>query len=174
MAERLRALLEHPLDPRLARAIVVLACGVTLGFAALAVLARPAANHPGADEGASPARISAGHSSRSTSAPSEAMPQAHRGEGAPQRQDPQDRPGTAAHRRATREIADHRALQHVPWRAGGVAIDMVGARGGRAVLAVRAATRSAARRGWRGFLRRFDDAGTVYLPRFETTGRPRG
>lgn len=164
MAERLRALLEHPLDPRHARAIVVLACGVTLGFAVLAVLARPGAGHPGTDSGLSPARVWAG-----SSAPTEAMPP-RRTDGAPMSQDPQDRPGTAAHRRAAREIADHRALQHVPWRAGGVSIDLVGARGGRAVLAVRAATRAGARRGWHIFLRRFRDAGTAYLPRFESTG----
>jgi hypothetical protein len=169
MTERLRALLEHPLDPRLARAIVVLACGVTLGFAVLAVLARSGAGHPGADAVPSPARVS----TRSSS-PSEAMPPTRRGEGTSERQDPQDRPGTAAHRRAVREIADHRALQHVPYLAGGVAIDLVGARAGRAVLAVRAASRAAARRGWQDFLRRFHDAGTAYLPRFEVAGGRRG
>jgi hypothetical protein len=93
---------------------------------------------------------------------------------APAHQDPQDHPGSAAHRRATREIADHRALQHVPYRAGGVAIDLVGARGDRAVLAVRATTRAAARRGWRAFLRRYRDDGHSYFPRFRTGGGPRG
>lgn len=170
MAERLRALLEHPLDPRLARAIVVLACGVTLGFAVIVVLARPAAEGPTADGTISSPRASAHFSS----SPAGAIPARRRPEGATVRQDPQDRPGTAAHRRAAREIADHRALQHIPYRAGGVAIDLVGAHAGHAVLAVRATTRAEARRGWHLFLRRFDDAGTAYLPRFETTGGRRG
>jgi hypothetical protein len=170
VAERLRALLEHPLDPRLARAIVLLACGVTLGFAVLAVLARPAAEHS-APVGAIPAGRASAYPTTQAS-PTVASPS--RGAVPPARQDPQDRPGTAAHRRAAREIAAHRALQHVPYRAGGVVIDLVGARGTRAVLAVRAPTRAAARRGWRGFLRRFDDSGTAYLPRFEATGGQRG
>jgi len=170
VVERLRVLLEHPLDPRLARAIVVLACGVTLGFAAVVVLARPAADRPGADGTVS----SPGASARFSSSPAEAMPAPRRAGDASVRQDLQDRRGTAAHRRAAREIASHRALQHVPYRAGGVAIDLVGARGRRAVLAVRAPTQAAGRRGWQMFLRRFDDAGTAYLPRFETTGGRRG
>ncbi|MFT3864002.1 MAG: hypothetical protein QM729_06995 [Solirubrobacterales bacterium] len=169
MAERLRALLEHPLDPRVARAIVLLACAATLGLAIVVALARPAVEHPGADGNISSSRKSAG-----SSTPSEAMPAPRRAGGAPVRQDPQDRPGTAAHRRAAREIASHRALQHVPWRAGGVAIDLVGARAGRAVLAVRAASLGAAHRGWHTFLRRFDDAGAAYLPRFEVVGGARG
>lgn len=159
MTERLRALLEHPLDPRLSRAIVFLVCGVTLGFTVIVALARPA-GHPAADPAPSARPVE-------PSSPAPADTPAGR---TVVRQDPQDRPGTAAHRRAAREIADHRALQHVPWRGGRVAIDLVGAHTGRAVLAVRAATRAEARRGWHLFLRRFDDAGTAYLPRFEVAG----
>lgn len=170
MVERLRALLEHPLDPRLARAVVVLACGVTLGFAVVVALAGPAAERPAA--------VPAAPSGRPAGAPAPATPLATppppRSGGAPVHQDPQDRPGSAAHRRAAREIAGHRALQHLPYRAGEVAINLIGARGDRAVLAVRAASLPAARRGWQRFLRRFHDAGTAYLPRFETTGGRRG
>lgn len=170
MAERLRALLERPLDPRHARAIVLLACAVMLGFAVVAVLGRPAAEHPAPVRAIPTGRAPAYPTTQAS--PTVASPS--RGAVPPAPQDPQDHPGTAAHRRAAREIADHRALQHVPYRAGRVAIDLVGARGTRAVLAVRAATRAAARRGWHIFLRRFDDAGTAYLPRFEPTGGRRG
>jgi len=49
-------------------------------------------------------------------------------------------------------------------------VRLVGARGTRAVLAVGAPTISAARRGWRLFLRRYHDDGRAYLTRFEATG----
>lgn len=166
VVERLRALLEHPVDSRLARVVVLLACGVTLGFAVVVVLAQPTAERPAAGRGAS--------SGRSAPAPSPAISPPPRAGGAPMRQDPQDRPGSAAHRRALQEIADHRALQHVPYRAEGVAIDIVGAHGNRAVLAVRATTLAAARRGWRAFLHRYRDDGRAYLPRFRTGGGLRG
>jgi len=86
----------------------------------------------------------------------------------PRRQDRQDRPGTVAHHRAAEELAGHRALQHVPYRRAGVSIDLIGARGDRAVLGVRADTPAAARDGWLLFLRSFDDPGRAYLPIFET------
>jgi hypothetical protein len=82
-------------------------------------------------------------------------------------QDPQDRPGSAAHRRAAAELADHRALQHVPFEGPRVSITLIGARGGRAVLQVHATTRGEARHGWQNFLRRFRDRGDAYIPRFE-------
>lgn len=168
MVERLRALLEHPLDPRLSRAVVVLACGVTLGFAVVVLLVGHAAERPAAGPGASSGRSAPSPSSVGSAA-------APRPSGdAPVRQDPQDRPGSVAHRRAAREIAGHRAVQYVPYRAGGVAIDLVGARGDHAVLAVRAATLAAARRGWRAFLHRYRDDGRAYLPRFRTGGGLRG
>jgi hypothetical protein len=165
VVERLRALLEHPLDPRLARAVVALACCVTLGFAAVMLLA---------ETGASPTVSSEHPAAAPSSIVSPTPPRPPLAAGAAVRQDPQDRLGSAAHRRAAREIAGHRALQHVPYRAGGVVIDLVGARGDRAVLVVRATTLAAARRGWRAFLHRYRDDGRAYLPRFRTGGGLRG
>jgi hypothetical protein len=81
-------------------------------------------------------------------------------------QDPQDRPGSPAARRAHRELASHRALQHVPYRRGRVSIALVGARAGKAVLLVRGSSLATDRRAWRAFLRRCEDTGRSYLPRF--------
>lgn len=86
------------------------------------------------------------------------------------RQDPQDRPGSAASRSAQRELREHRALQHVPYRADGVQITLAGARGGAPVLRVTAATRPAAQRGWLRFLRRFHDSGRAYVCRLVARG----
>lgn len=163
MVERLRTLLERPLDPSLARAMLVLALALSIGFAAAALLGgvgdRPAVE-AGADRDSSLPRVHAGH--LQPASPATAAELAG--------QDRQDRPGTSAHRRALEEVAAHRALQHVPYRAGAVSIELVGARRGRALLRVEAPTIGAARRGWRGFLRRFDDDGHAYLPRFEAIG----
>jgi hypothetical protein len=171
VAERLRALLEHPLDPRVARAAVALGCAVLLGFAALIVVTgtgvrpdRPAVR--GHSEG-SPAigrPIAARRPPAGIRKPLSARP----------RQDPQDRPGSPAALRAERELASHRALQHVPYRHGGLSVVLVGAYGGRAVLRVQAATAAAARRGWRRFLRRYRDPGAAYRAEFEGGGRRRG
>lgn len=167
MAERLRALLEHPLDPRVARLAVALGCAVLLGFASLIVVAgtgvRP--NRPSArgHSGGSPAigrPMAARRPPASIRKPRLARP----------RQDPQDRPGSPAALRAEHELASHRALQHVPYRHGGLSVVLVGAEGKRAVLRVRAATAAAARRGWRRFLRRYRDPGGSYLPRFRVEG----
>jgi hypothetical protein len=144
--------------------MLVLALAVTIGFAALALLGgigdRPGVK-AGAEQETSLPRAHVGHPR--PAAPPTAAELAG--------QDRQDRPGTAAHRRALEEVAAHRALQHVPWRAGGVSIELVGARRGRALLRVTAPTIGEARRGWRGFLRRFHDSGSAYVPRFE--GGPR-
>ena len=86
------------------------------------------------------------------------------------RQDPQDEEGSAAARRAARALRSHRALQHVPYRDGELAIALVGARGDRAVLAVSAPTigpRAAAGGRSCGAIR---DTGRAYLARFEATG----
>jgi hypothetical protein len=83
------------------------------------------------------------------------------------RQDPQDRPGTATHRRAAAELAEHRALQHIPFERGGVSIEIVGARQRRAVIRIQAATTSAGRRAWKAFLARYDDPGDAYVPIFK-------
>lgn len=159
MVERLRTLLERPLDPSVSRAMLVLALAASVGFAAVALLGgvgdRPSpVAHAG--HGSSPHRAGPGHS------PAAAAPRSAEVAG----QDRQDRPGTAAHRHALGEVASHRALQHVPYRAGDLSIELVGAVRGRAVLRVNAPTLHAAKVGWRGFLRRFHDTGSAYLPHF--------
>jgi hypothetical protein len=168
MIDRLRLLLDRPLDPLVARAIVVTATAILLGFAALFVLA---AGEPG--RSAAPGR---------QAVPTQPQPArsfgAARAEAAPpaphaarhRRQDPQDKKGSPAARRAAKALRSHRALQHVPYRHARLSVRLVGARGGRAVLAVSAPTISAARRGWRGFLRRYRDGGRAYLARFVATG----
>lgn len=167
MVERLRTLLERPLDPSVARAMLVLALAASIGFAAVALLAgigdRPP---PVADAGHGSSLHRAGAGDPRVVAPPSSAEVAG--------QDRQDRPGTAAHRRALGEVASHRALQHLPYRAGGVSIMLVGARRGRALLRVEAPTVGAARRGWRDFLRRFRDQGSAYVPRFEAGGGGHG
>jgi hypothetical protein len=155
---RIRVLLDRPLDPAVARAVFVLALAVAVGFAIVVAVAgvdRDPAIERGATKPSSQGR---------PAVPAPGLSQMPA-------QDPQDRPGSAAHRRAAAELADHRALQHVPFEGDGVSIDLVGARGTRAVLRVRGTTRAAARQGWRAFLRRFGDRGTAYIPRFEGGGR---
>jgi hypothetical protein len=154
--ERIRVLLDRPLEPALARAALVLAVAVGIGFAIIIALAGVDRTPP--IEGAATRSTSSTDRSPSVPAPGRSnMPP----------QDPQDRPGSAAHRRAAAELTDHRALQHVPFEGGGVSIDLVGARGTRAVLRVGAATKAAARHGWLEFLRRFHDRGEAYVPLFE-------
>lgn len=163
MVDRLRVLLEEPLDPRARRSVVVLASAIVLGLAALFVLA--------AREPETGTRAEAPSTPRSTSAqaPVELEP-APVEETAPRRQqDPQDQKGSPAARRAARALASHRALQHVPYRGGGLTVELVGARGHRAVLRVSAETTRAARRGWWRFLRRYGDSGRAYAPIFRGT-----
>lgn len=162
MADRLRALLDRPLDPATGRAILALATAVFLGFAALVAIGvaghatapRPAGKPPRSSTPAAPAPAPAERDR--DPAPRE------------RRQDPQDRRGSSAARRAAGTLRAHRALQHVPYRRSGLAIELVGARGGRAVLRVRAASASAARQGWRRFLHRYRDSGHSYIPRFKS------
>ncbi len=159
MADRLRALLERPLDPSAARAILVLASAIFVGFAAVLLLAASQPERPTAPERES-AEV----------APPPVSPTAPESPGSPRpaeiRQDPQDVRGSAAARRAARAVRSHRALQHVPYRRDNLAILLVGAEGHRAVLRVSAPTRAAGRRGWRAFLRRFRDRGQAYIARF--------
>jgi hypothetical protein len=160
MADRLRALLDRPLDPSAARAILVLASTILLGFTAIFVFA---ASQP--ERATSPQPGSAGAAaSPPVSATAVESPESPRPAGL--RQDPQDVKGSAAARCAARAVRSHRALQHVPYRRGNLAIILVGAEGHRAVLRVSAPTRAAARRGWRVFLRRFRDRGEAYIARF--------
>lgn len=163
MVDRLRALLEEPLDPRAGRAVLVFASAILLGLAALFVLA---AREP---DPATPPKTSSAPLSLPAAPPAETYeteatethPPLHG-------QDPQDQKGSPAARRAARALRSHRALQHVPYRSGELTIELVGARGHRAVLRVSAGTVGAARRGWRRFLRRYRDSGRAYLPLFDS------
>ena len=170
MIDLIRSLLDRPLDPRHARAVVVIACCLTLTFAALVGFtviggsrpvehetrtedsSRPTAPPPVTVEGPS-------HVSGTKSPP------------APRRQDPQDRRGSAAYRRARRTLRENRALQHLPFRRRGLSISLAGADRGRAVIRILAPTVSEAKRRWRHFLRRSGDDGSSYETRFRA--RPR-
>jgi hypothetical protein len=159
MADRLRALLDHPLDASAARAILVLASAILVGFTAVLVLAASQPERP-----TSPERVQAESppppaSANAVEPPRPPLPP-------DRRQDPQDVKGSAAARRAARAIRSHRGLQHLPYRRGNLAIILVGAEGHRAVLRVSAPTRAAGRRGWRAFLHRFRDRGEAYIARF--------
>jgi hypothetical protein len=167
VADRLRALLDRPLDPSAARAILLFASAILVGFAGLFVLAAGQADGPTPSSG-TPSAVA---SSSSPGSPTHAV-EGSSGEGqlAPHRQDPQDVEDSAAARRAARALRSHRALQRVPYRSGELRIVLVGARGRRAVLRVSAPTIREARRGWRRFLRRYRDSGRAYLPLFKATG----
>jgi hypothetical protein len=161
MVDRLRALLEEPLDPRVGRAVVVLASAILFGLAALFILAAREPEVSTTVETPPAARSTSGSAPADLApAPTPEPPAARR------RQDPQDQEGSPAARRAARALASHRALQHVPYRSGELAVELVGARGHRAVLRVSAAAVPAARAGWRRFLRRYRDSGRAYLPIF--------
>lgn len=160
MIERFRAFLDRPLDPAAGRAILALATASLVGFAAVILLAGgeprgvdhaqvTSAPTPAAAD-VDPLDLDAGGSARAQ------LP----------KQDPQDRPGSAAARRAASALRERRALQHVPYSLGAVSIVLVGAHRGRAVLRVSAPTRAAARRAWRAFLDRFEDRGSSYKPLF--------
>lgn len=162
MADRLRALLDRPLDPGAARAVLAFASAILLGLAALFVLAASQADQPTAPERPALAAPAPGPADPIEVAEDE--PAAHL------RQDPQDIAGSAAARRAARALRSHRALQHVPYRDGELRIALVGARGSRAVLHVTASTVTAARQGWRRFLARYGDSGKAYVPVFKASG----
>ena len=168
MVDRLRALLDHPLEPSAARAVLVFSSAILLGLATLFILA---ASQPDVDGEARPNLPTS--TAPGLAEPRESVVEPDQGpRGAtPETQDPQDVPGSPAARRAARALQSHRALQSIPYRSGGVAIDLVGARGHRAVLRVRAETVRAARHGWRQFLRRHHDSGGAYLPIFRTRKR---
>jgi len=168
MADRLRALLDRPLDPSAARAILVFASAILVGLAGLFVLAAGDPDRQ-SSTAAPPSSIAAPpaparHSERQ-------LPERR---GPVRRQDPQDVGGSIAARRAARALRAHRALQHVPYRDGEIKIALVGARGSRAVLRVSASTVPAARRGWRRFLRRYRDSGRAYVAVFKAAARRSG
>jgi len=170
MVDRLRALLDRPLDPSAARAILALASAILLGLAALFVLAGSEPDWP-----TPPEHRTAATAPTAPAAPVEQVEDEAAEHRPPnRRQDPQDARGSAAARRAARALRSHRALQHVPYRAGGVAVVLMGARGSRAVLRVSAPTVAAARRGWHRFLRRYRDSGRAYVPVFKAATRHSG
>lgn len=162
MADRLRALLDRPLNPSAARAILAFASAILVGFAALFALAA----------GEPEQLISAGHPSAAVSSPDPGPAiqavedNSAEGHAAPRRQDPQDVEGSFAARGAGRALRSHRVLQHVPYRNGRLTVELVGARGPRALLRVTAGTVRAARAGWRRFLRRYRDSGRAYIAIF--------
>lgn len=164
MIDRLRFLLDRPLDPLAARAVVLLATAVLFGFAALFLLGVNESNRSAmpreqkAPSGPQPRQVFG----RAPAA--EAAPSRHR-----RRQDPQDEKNSPAARRAARILRSHRALQHVPYRSGELTIVLVGTRGERAELRVSAPSTRAAREGWRRLLRRYRDSGRTYAPLFEST-----
>lgn len=171
MIDRLRALLDRPLDPSAARAILVFASAILVGFACLFVLAAGEPHPPVAQHRPAPAASSPG-----PTAPAETIeggepvqpPSTH------PRQDPQDIDGSAAAHRAARALRSHRAIQHVPYRDGEIKIGLVGARGSRAVLRVSAPTLDEAQRGWHRFLARYGDSGKAYAPIFKASGGGNG
>jgi hypothetical protein len=170
--DRLRFLLDRPLDPAPARAVVVFATAVLVGFVAVFVLGASSSDPPApADPEAVAGQPHLGRSfgDIEVEAPSAAPPTSRR-----PGQDPQDKTGSPAAGRAAKAMRSHRALQHVPYRSARFSVELTGAHGGRAVLAVRAPTISEARRGWRGFLRRYRDGGRAYLPRFEAAAKAAG
>jgi hypothetical protein len=172
MVDRLRVLLEEPLDPRAGRAVLVFASAILLGLAALFVLAvrepDPATPPSKPKTSSAPSSLpGAGPAEAYEPEPTETHPPLHG-------QDPQDQKGSPAARRAARALRSHRALQHVPYRSGELTIELVGARGHRAVLRVSASTVGAARRGWRRFLRRYRDSGRAYVALFRTRDGERG
>lgn len=160
MLERFRALLERPLAPAAGQAVVTCAAAVFLGLGVLATVGhldggeRPALEAP-----------AAAPSPTDVPAPAAVPVPVHR------RQDPQDVPGSEAAQRAAAALRERRGLQHVPYRRGELTIELVGARGGKAVLRVSAPDVAAARRGWQEFLRRYRDDGRAYLWIFEAKHR---
>jgi hypothetical protein len=173
MVDRLRALLDRPLNPRAGRAIVVLATAISLGFAVVTVLAGTAERSPRSTSVVVPgmAQVYPAPDSRAGELSVEEPPSSPRE--AHHRQDPQDNRASAAGRRAESALQSHRALQHVPFHGVGITVALAGARHGRAVLVVSAPTVGSAHRGWRKFLRRFGDTGSAYLPIFRASGDQR-
>jgi hypothetical protein len=167
----IRNLLDRPLDPRLARAVVLLAIAITFSFAILIAFGVIAGSVPSDAE-------DRGKILRAPSAPpaqqAGALGDARMGEAAPVRppvprrpqQDPQDRPGSKDYRRARKVLRQHRALQHLPFERGKVAIVLAGADHGRALVRVTDTTIAGAKRAWRAFLARFRDDGRSYRANF--------
>jgi hypothetical protein len=168
VSDRIRDLLDRPLDRRHADAIVAIAAAVTFAFGVL--VAFGIIGHPAADLAAGREDLARPTAPREVAGALD-HPPASKDRRPDRSQDPQDRKGTAAYGRARRTARDHRALQHLPYRRGGVTVAQVGADQGRAILRVAAPTITAARQGWREFLRRFTDDGAAYEARFQVRAR---
>lgn len=167
MIDVIRGLLDRPLDPRHARAIVAVASCLTLAFAGLVGFGVISGSRPTAHEGgqgtgdlAAPTAPIEGSPGVSDEGPD--RPEAP----SKDRQDPQDRHGSSAYRRARRTLREHRALQHLPFHGRGLSIVLTGADQGRAIVRIVAATVPEAKRLWRRFLQRYSDAGGAYEARF--------
>lgn len=171
--ERFRVFLDRPLDPSAGRAVLALAAAILLGLAALYVLGAGESSHRTAPR-PNAAILPALHSTPAPRVPGHAPPRQKGRQRRARRQDPQDERGSAAAEQAADTLRSHPALQHVPYRRGRLSVELVGARGRRALLSVSAPTVAAAQLGWRAFLRRFRDSGHSYLPIFEASGRRRG
>jgi hypothetical protein len=170
MIDRLRSLLDQPLDPNAGRAVLALASAIILGFGLLVVLAgiEPSVSVRSADAPRTPAARSPKTSPAAIYLGGPDHPHRHRP------QDPQDRPETGAARRATAALRAHRALQHVPYQDGGFLISLAGARNGEAVLTVTAASKAAGRRRWHAVLRKYQDEGRAYIVHFRGRGGAHG
>lgn len=164
MIDRLRFLLDRPLDPLAARAVVVFATAILIGIAALFFFAGEETEGPTLHE----ARLTA-----PSSVPVAPIQKVESESPDPPPQDPQDVKGSGAARQAARALRSHLALQHVPYGRGELAITLIGARGDRAVLRVSAPSLPLARRDWRAFLRRYHDRGEAYIARFVARGEGR-
>jgi hypothetical protein len=158
---RLREFAGRPLDPSIARAILVLGCAVTV---ATGLLIAGGILSPG---GSVDPRLPAGRDGAVR--PTVPSPYVSPGRPARDRRNPLDERGNPTRRRAERELAGHRALQHLPWRGDGAKVTLVGAHGGLAVLEVAAVDRAVARRGYLAFLARSHDDGADYLVRVRAT-----
>jgi hypothetical protein len=167
----IRNLLDRPLDPRLARAVVVLSITITFAFAILVTFGVIAGSVPGEveDRGGEIARTPSAPPAQQAEPPAGRSGRADSG-GPPVRprpeQDPQDRPGGKDYRRAREAMREHRALQHLPYEHRGVAIVLAGADRGRAVVHITAGSVARAKHQWRAFLAGYRDDGRAYEPRF--------
>lgn len=177
MIDLIRGLLDRPLDPRHARAIVAVASCLTLAFAGLVGFGVISGSRPTAHEGGEGRGLAA-----PTAPPTAAIePSPGGSDEGPDRpdarskdhQDPQDHRGSSAYRRARRTLREHRALQHLPFQRRGLSINLIGADHGRAIVRIVAATVPEAKRRWREFLRRYSDAGGAYEARFAARRRTR-
>jgi hypothetical protein len=165
----IRNLLDRPLDPRVARAVVVLAITITFAFAILVTFGVIAGSVPSEveDQGGEIAQTPSAPPAQQAEPPAGPSGRADSGR-LPVRpeQDPQDRLGTEDYQRAREAMREHRALQHLPYERRGVAIVLAGADRGRAVVNVSAGSVGRAKQEWRGFLARYRDDGHAYEPRF--------